>query len=323
MTERLIHHGVPKAVTAVSSVAVRSPKACVALVILISLALPLIGYSTNFVLDVDEFTMFSPTGSLPFKHRKWLEEESGFPPPQNGEFIVLLHANGDNVLSMQGMRHTFEAYDIIRQLPGFYDYCGMPSDDDAPFSTQSNCFISSALRFWNYSQAIFEASVQTDQDVMDTLSQTTFPDGSFVDPSFILGFPEYNDANNTSTITNAQAINNILLFPEEDWLRGYEMELLEALLNLKEVWQEDETTNFVLEVLSNNYSYANEALRAIVNDLDLIPLVFTIMTIFTFILFARRDLVQSRVMLGIGSVFTILCSLMTGYGLMFCCGKLS
>ena len=57
--------------------------------------------------------------------------------------------------------------------------------------------------------------------------------------------------------------------------------------------------------------------RAIVEDIPLIPIVFIIMSVFTALVFFKRDKVQSRSLLGFGAVVAVLLSLLSGYGLLF------
>ena len=60
--------------------------------------------------------------------------------------------------------------------------------------------------------------------------------------------------------------------------------------------------------------------RAIVEDIPLIPIVFIIMSVFTALVFFKRDKVQSRSLLGFGAVVAVLLSLLSGYGLLFIIG---
>jgi len=74
-----------------------------------------------------------------------------------------------------------------------------------------------------------------------------------------------------------------------------------------------------LEILAAR-SNGDEFMRSLVQDLPLIPLMLCIMFAFTCLVFYRKDPVQSRTMLGIGSVITIFLSILSGHGLMFIIG---
>ena len=60
--------------------------------------------------------------------------------------------------------------------------------------------------------------------------------------------------------------------------------------------------------------------RAILEDIPLIPIVFLIMSVFTAIVFFKRDPIQSRSLLGFGAVVAVLLSLLSGFGLLFTIG---
>jgi hypothetical protein len=60
--------------------------------------------------------------------------------------------------------------------------------------------------------------------------------------------------------------------------------------------------------------------RAIEKDIPLLPIVFVVMSVFTCIIFAKRDKVQSRSLLEFGGVVSVLLSILTGFGLMWVCG---
>ena len=99
---------------------------------------------------------------------------------------------------------------------------------------------------------------------------------------------------------------------------AFEAELIEALLKLRQEWQKNKDP-FRLEFYTIR-SVPDETMRAVISDLPLVPCVFLIMSIFTCAVFWRNDRVQSRALVGLGSVITILFSLMSGFGIAFICG---
>ena len=60
--------------------------------------------------------------------------------------------------------------------------------------------------------------------------------------------------------------------------------------------------------------------RAIVRDIPLIPIVFVIMSIFTALVFWKKDKVRSQSLLGFSAVLSVLLSLFSGFGLLFIIG---
>jgi len=110
----------------------------------------------------------------------------------------------------------------------------------------------------------------------------------------------------------------------------FEAEAISRLLVLKEQWQQiyhnknsskdngdNDVVPFRLEFYSES-SYEEEFMRAILEDLWLIPVSFAIVAIFTIIFaFGKCDRVKSRGLLGIGAVATILGSTMSAFGLLF------
>jgi len=301
-TSHILHHAVPNAVTYIALMATKRPRWTLCGIAALSLALLAIGYNTNFNLSVEEFEVFAPYGVRPRRHREWIQEASGFPSTPV-PYVQLIHSRGDNVVSMEGIHRVFDAYEaiVVQQADVYQEFCN------------SECLVLSPIRFWNYSRTIFEQSVETDEKVAEILAGDTYPDGTPVDTAQILGNHKllYKD-NNTAYVT-AQSYLTAFLLPNDVIEETIEFETLalEQVFPLQEAWNHDPTQPFALEVQSER-SYAFEFQKGIVKDLPLVPLVFTMMAIFTCILFFRRHAVQSRVLLGLGAVVTIVCSLCSG-----------
>jgi Patched family len=97
------------------------------------------------------------------------------------------------------------------------------------------------------------------------------------------------------------------------------LKVINLLLPIKKAWEEQPDSPYRLEFYMFT-TVPSELTRAITQDLPLIPLVFAIMSAFTCIVFLRTDIVQSRGLLGLGSVVTILLSITSGFGLAFIIG---
>lgn len=316
-TDRFIHQHVPEVVTAIALLAIRRPRWTLCSIAFLSLALVVVGYNTNYKLDVDQFKAFAPFGVRPREHQDWIEEESGF-PPNDIIFIQLVHANGDNVVGKEGVRRAFEAHEVMRQVEGYDELCAQATYQ---YNGTVTCQVSSVLRFWNYSQAVFDQTVSSDQDVINAVFSETYPDGTPVDLGAILGNHEALVTDDGTIVVTAQSLPTAFLLPDVGSdVYTFESAALDATLLHRSKEREDEVEQpFRLEVTSQG-SYALEFTRAIEKDMPLVPLVFVIMTAFTCTIFFRRHAVESRCLLGLGAVTTILCSILSGYGLMFICG---
>ena len=147
--------------------------------------------------------------------------------------------------------------------------------------------------------------------------------------------PSY-ETSSTSSPTEALPEINLLTsadsflirfdIPWSNVTRTFEASAVEELLALRKRWEtlypegSDEYIPFRLEIVSQS-SYEDEFMRSIVEDLWLMPIAAAIVGAFTiFFAFGKWDRVQSRGLLGLGSVATIVGSIMTTFGLLFIIG---
>ena len=308
-TNRLIHRLVPKVVTSIALMATRRPRITLCAFAFFSLGLAILGYSTNFKLDVEQFEAYAPYEIRPRSHRDWIEGEAGFPPDKI-LFLQIVHTNGDNVITVEGIHKVFQGYHAVYNLDGYEDFCAQSNYE---YNDKNTCQVSSVLRFWNYNESFFEETVQTDEDVMAVLLKRTYPDGTPVDIGAVLGnYQATTDEKGVDVIT-AQSFVNAFFFPAvEGETSSFEVEALEASFPVRnELAESGNQQPFRLEVMSE-VSYPMEFARAIGDDLVLVPLAFLLMTVFTCIIFFRRHPVESRLLLGLAAVVTILCSLLAG-----------
>ena len=324
LTHQYIHTDVPRAVTALSLVAVRRPRTVIVSVLILAIGLMLLGLVTNFEVNTSEFEIFSPFGVRPEEHGDWAKNQAGFPVASNA-FIVLAHADGQDVLqNTQHMRRLFEVLQAIQQLPGYDTLCAQSSYTDRLTQT-TTCQISSPTRFWNHNATLFAQQVGDDAARMRlALSADEYPDGIPVDHDGILGHPQRSAGADSDIITAAVSYSLVFLLPvvDEDETAAFEEAALEQVFALQQQEQNNNNNGgsaLRLEVFADR-SYPDEFQRAIVKDLPLIPLVFVVMALFTCSIFFRRDRVESRVLLGLGAVLTVCMSLLSGYGLMFLTG---
>ena len=334
----VLHRAILAFVVGISLRAARYPKRCIAVVSIISLAMMGIGLATNFELALDDERIFAPDGCRPREHFSFIDSVAGYPTPHR-PLLLVVHAHGDNVLGYEGMRRMFEATTLVRQLETYPHVCGSSSINNE----QEDCRILGPTRYWYHNQTLFDEETQgSDDTVQDMLSQDTFAGGVPAAHSYFLGNLERATQFNfdvTSDNLTATTTQGGKITYAESYLTGFELPnleasenpfglatmdfetmALEALLDLREEWANEEPAQpFRLEVYTPR-SVPDEMTRAVASDLPLLPLVFTIMALFTCLVFFRRDQVQSRALLGIGSVVTIVCSIMTGFGFSFILG---
>ncbi|CAB9499474.1 Pick C1-like protein 1 [Seminavis robusta] len=314
---QLLHLTITKSVVALSLISARNPKRCIGLISLLSITLITTGLFTNFNLNPGDEHIFAPVNCLPQEHFQWVEDT--FPVSQR-PLILLLHADGQNIMTYEAMRRVFQVTDMVQDISGYDTICAGSDGDDG-------CSIPGLTRFWDHNATLFEEQTQgSDEMVMQTLSQdaadgTPFPHSLFIGNLRREAFIS-EDGNNRTLITFAQSLVSIIEIP--DWSNGesqeFELEMINLMKPIKAAWAaQGEDQPYRLEIYTGR-SVADEITQAIADDMPLIPCVFAIMAAFTCMVFCHRDIIQSRALIGIGSVVTILLSIMSGFGLVFCIG---
>lgn len=290
-----------------------NPKTAIASVVLISILSMVIGIFTNFEIVTDEGFLWTPMGSYPAAHLQWIDNESGF-PQRARTFSLIFHESGaTDILTKENVNKIFQTLDAIRALD---DYDAVCSRD---VKNNGVCDIAGITKFWNHSSAIFAANVETDTDLLEQMSVSTYSfDGTPVTLDGILG--NYVRDNTTGVLVSAQNYGVTIDFPQDSdgdnvTSEAFETEALDVVFAFQDQWENEELK---VEVFADR-SFSDEFGRSIVKDIPLVPIVFVIMGIFTCMLFFKRDKVQSRSLLGFMSVVSILLSIMAAYGLMFIC----
>lgn len=314
---KIIHAPIISSLVAVARVSAIHPKKVISLIIVLSIGIMGIGVLTNFNIDVNEDTLWAPRGSRSVSNYNWIEDQSGFPLASN-VFGLTVHADGDNVLGWEGISRVFHAIDTVRNIPGYDELCqaGSVQLDDG----SKTCSIISATTFWNDTVVNFEAMNKSDEQTILVLSQNSYPDGSPVDRDAIMGSAE-TDENGIlakTTIFTSQ-INLPRREKIDEQTADFEEIAIEAIKELRDEWLKEIGNKYKLEFLAAR-SFEDEFERAIINDIPLVPGVFITMSIFTSLVFFKRDKVQSRSSLGFGAVCCVLLAIMSGYGLLFICG---
>ncbi|CAB9514752.1 Pick C1-like protein 1 [Seminavis robusta] len=340
-----IHSMIRRFVVALSVHAARHPLSYVLGVTTLSLAVLAIGFFTNFTIEVDYEIIYAPHGSRPVEHMDWIHHpDTGFPQGSR-PFTFVLHNQGQNVLSNQGVRQMFQVLETMENTPGYQEICAQSSftmEYANGTKIENACNVIGITRFWYYDSDLFESQELTDRQVMQAISNESYPDGVPVNRDFILG--QYEITNETTvynpamekevvwgtdpTVTFAKSFLETLLLPETETAIEFETAAIENLLELQQQWREAaeqevadglQYTTYQLEFFTM-ISYNSEFEKAIFKDLPLTFMVGAIMVAFTCIVFYRPDRVKSRSLLGVSSVFTIAMSLAMGHGIMFVAG---
>ena len=208
LTEGIFHTAIRKCVTKMGVLAARNPMPVIHATSLISVALVLIGYFTNFELELDQNEFLTPTGSYPDVHAEWIRsEESGFPLVR--PFYFVFHHDGANMLYLETMRVALEGMALMTSTPGFDDLCAQSQYLNT--NREPACFISSVTTFWDHNLTLMEEQLQAweeattennlqndpEEYIYSVVSQTVYPDGTPVYHEAILG---YYEGYNTSTM---------------------------------------------------------------------------------------------------------------------------
>jgi Patched family len=294
----------------ISSVAARNPKRTVWGVTLLSFFLAGVGYATNFSMDIAADAMYSTFTSRIREHQSWAQTQSGFPAaPRN--LRMIMHSDNGSVLTKKAVERAFKVIDTVRQTPGYAEACVESDFKDA--DGIHTCNIRSVAMLWNNSLDLFREMAATDVDVRFQVNKKVYPDGSPVDVLEVMGKAEFRG----KKIIDAKAFFFDVPLPTN--AVSFEAEALANLLDLRDEWEKS-TNPLRLEVLAYS-TLESETLRSVLKDVPLVPIVFACMSCFTCFVFARRDPVRSRSLLGLGAVIAVFLSLVSGYGIMFIIGK--
>jgi len=325
-----VHRLLAHMVTVCALSAVRNPKSYIGIITVSAITLQLAGFFTNFILVLDLEQIFTPVGSRPLQHYQWIKSSEGF-PNEVRTIQMIFHADGSNVLAATNQtRRVLEAVDLITSTPGYDDLCAQ--GEYVNFANDKTCRITSVSGYWeNHSLEAFDADMMAANNngtyLRQVISNKTMASGAPVFHDVIVG--NYMRDPVTNLITTAQSLLVQLELPETPGTNDFEANMLDRLTSMRDQWAGDDkqrenqanATDPIQVDIMTMYSFQLELIRAILEDLWLIPLSIILMIGFTCAVFYRRGQpVQSRCMLGLASVITICMSVMTGNGIMFLIG---
>jgi Patched family len=245
-------------------------------------------------------------------------EKKQWEPGIGPVFSILVHADKQNVFTLEGMEKMWDALDSVRYSEHYGPTCtGHATKSFHNVYGENTCEIRSVTRFWNHNRTLYNEKVKTEDDLYNTANAGFYDDGGFVDLPFILAQMEEDEKGRPVA---AQAFYAWVFLKN----KARAPDLVEDLKDLQKRWEDESSDNEIVYILefSAPDSFASEVMRAITGDLPLIPVVFIVMSAFTCLVFFKCDRLKSRTMLGVGAVVTVFMSTLASYGLMFICGKL-
>jgi len=224
------------------------------------------------------------------------------------------------MLSREAVQRVFQAVHLVRNNAKYAEIC---AEHETPIVDQETgnftCPIHSVMTFWNNSEAIFNNRIGDDDECIEALSNTTYPNGETVDRPLIMGYAKADDTSNKLLSAKSFVVTIAMTPADEDKAEDVEKKAIDAILDLQEEWAAEPGNRFKIEITAYR-SFGDEFSRAITKDLPLIPIVFVVMVILCCLVFYKRDRVQSRSLLGFGAACTVLLAIMTGYGILFMAG---
>jgi hypothetical protein len=203
------------------------------------------GLLTNFNVDVDDDTVWTPSGSRPVQHSNWIDNKSGF-SAETRDLILIFHSDGENALGRGEVSRVFQAVDAIRGLEAYDTMC---ADSHYINDVGTNtCEMSGITAFWNDTESIFVEQVKTNDDAIRALSAKNYPNDMPVSEKNIIGFPERkSDGTLTSALSYVVKIN----FPDTDQAERLESKALDAILDLSDAWKAESGIPFRVEIAAD------------------------------------------------------------------------
>ena len=331
-----------------------NPIATVIIAIMFALSIFIIGGLSNFKIETSERILFIPVNSVTEKHNELVDADYAQGDP-SASVRIIVHANEENVLTLEGMERTFEALDTIRNMTTYQELC-----------VENNlCSINSVTNFWSHNYTVFKNEIKTEEQLKTTVSQFQYPDGYLVNRDYIIGNPKpsltvqdiqsfivyetllSSKSNTTATkVTSDSATftpdayetilgkagENFKLKTLESYFMAvtvprsngleklataFEMEGTAAIVALTEKWSKD--SNYSASAMSSSLG-KEESLKSLAKDAPLMLCAFLIMTVFCIFSLSRKHKVRGHGLLGIGAVFSIILSIGAGYGFLFIIG---
>ena len=190
---------IKKVMIAVSCRAALNPGACLAVGFSLSIFMFASGYALNFNVVSEQITLTTPRGSRSEVDGEWVRTwfnssqggKNGDGSGDNNLLSLVIHKDGEDVLSKEGVAALFEAIDVVRNTTGYHSFCakhgkenvcpvgyeyicqlyGIPTGSELP----KNCRIIGPTGFWFHNHTVFDQQVNTDREAAEAMSLDIFP----------------------------------------------------------------------------------------------------------------------------------------------------
>jgi Niemann-Pick C1 protein len=344
-TVRSFQRPIRKTMASVAVWSASHPLFVVVLSLSLSICLMVTGYFTNFVMIEDEVQLWGMQGSMLLKDREWVKNV--FVPASREDdanyVTILVHKNGDNVITKDGMRTVLNILDRVRNNndTGYQDFCGKYGSNLCTPRRSLTCILSGIsiepptitcpiyglTTAWLHNTTIFETMVESDDDVRLFFKSSYVALNSddkpwTLDLESFVSFPEFH----ADTLVAAKSLTTHIRLPREYSNRANERDvisqeatmleknIIKTLQQLHLEWEGD----FAFEFHSSLY---DEFHRDIFREILLLPVLFIVLVLLTALLSCKHsDRGFSQIFLGIGSVICVASSVLSGYGIMFVIG---
>lgn len=330
MCRAKLYGSIETTLTYVAIVSVKNPARTIFGLVAFAVMIIFLGLKTNFRFENDGFILWTPLDSTSLTHGNWVRsEDSGFPLDGRAIQIIIHKKNEESMLTKEGMRRVFDVTDVLHSTKGFEQLCGdFMSSDKA-----RSCSFQSPTRFWMNDRSLFEEQVITDDDVVIALSALSYPSGGSVHRPAIFGMAgnsqpppmSLGQSNETEDILLESVVAYMVVLvlpPNPNLALPYEASVGDRLFALRREWgrtADGHGSQFSLEFQTQR-SFNDELLRGIQADIPFVALAYIMMGGFCACTLYKKNPVRSQTLLGAGAVFTIVLSIMTGYGLGMLCG---
>jgi hypothetical protein len=268
------HVPIIKCLQKVTSLSARNPKRTVSAITAISLILVVVGFATNFYVELSEAKLWTPKKSQSMQLTTWTASRGYY---GSGRFLTLFfHAEGKDVLGMKQVQRMFDAYDVITGLKGYEDSCKQSWYYNS--KGENTCEVRGPVRFWNSSSTDFQKAVHSDEDAAVFMSSPTYPDEYPVVEDQIYGQAVRSDSRFVGEfegkpiglLTEVKSYYIYVYLAYSDSALAIEKLAIDAILDLDQQWRmEDGDDPLLFMEISTGRSFGDEFMRGIYNDLPL------------------------------------------------------
>ena len=171
---------------------------------------------------------------------------------------MFFHSDGQDVLGLDQVAKVFEAVDAVRGVDKYDEMCADSLHVDL-VTNQTTCPISGIVQFWSSDYNLMRQQVSSDEEVIEAMSASSFPDGIPVNYDLVFGKTEReNDGFSAlNLLTFCQGYMLVIGFPDTKVAESVKDQALDVILSLRQQWDKDPDNPLRLEVWAHG-SFADE-----------------------------------------------------------------